>query len=155
MTAPTILPEPSWHGHAIPPPPAPAPAVAPRATVTQVAEAPSVLVVDDEAHIVEFLALLLEEEGFRVFRAYDGEQAWHLAVAERPSLVISDVMMPRLSGHELLHRLRSGDDVLSRMPVILMSTVDRTGDTLDVAFIPKPFDIDRMLTLVNTNLDAG
>ena len=64
-------------------------------------------------------------------------------------------MMPRLSGHDLLHRLRSGDDALCRMPVILMSAVDRTGDAPNIAFIPRPFDIDRMVTLVNANLDAG
>jgi len=77
MTATTIVPEPTWHGHSIPQPPisAPAPAVASRSMVTKAAEVPSVLVVDDEAQIVEFLAVLLEEEGFRVFRAYDGEQA--------------------------------------------------------------------------------
>jgi CheY-like chemotaxis protein len=115
---------------------------------------PAVLVVDDEAFIVDFLAILLEDEGFRVLRAYDGEQAWRLAQAEHPSLIISDVMMPRMTGLELLERLRSSGDGLARLPVILMSAVARGTPRADAAFIPKPFDIERMLSLVSRELAA-
>ena len=115
---------------------------------------PTVLVVDDEAHIVDFIAALLEEEGCRVIRAYDGEQAWRLAETEQPDLVISDVMMPRLNGLDLLNRFRESGDGRSTLPVILMSAVARQVPRADVAFIPKPFDIDQMLNAVSSRLAA-
>lgn len=115
----------------------------------------AVLVADDERYIVDFLSILLEEEGFRVIRAYDGEQAWHLAVTEHPALVISDVMMPRLSGLELVERMRASGNGLSKLPVILMSAVTRDVARPDVTFVPKPFDIDQMLTVVSTELSAN
>ncbi len=116
--------------------------------------APCVLVVDDEAYIVEFLCLLLEEEGYRVLRASDGRQAWDLARQARPDLVISDVMMPGMSGLQLLDRLRNSTD-LAATPVILMSAVLRTLESKGVPFVPKPFDIDQMLDLVSVELSAA
>lgn len=116
-------------------------------------ESPCVLVVDDEAPIVEFLCILLEDEGFDVVPAYDGVQAWDLARRVHPDLVISDVMMPRMSGVELLHRLRRSGE-LGQTPVILMSAVTRPQVSDQAAFLPKPFDVDRMLGLVNANLAA-
>lgn len=113
-----------------------------------------VLVVDDEPNIVDFLCMLLEEEGYDVLRAYDGQQAWELARREHPDLVISDVMMPKMSGVELLDRLRDTRD-LECTPVILMSAVARPQRATDVAFLPKPFDIDHMLDLVVAELAAG
>ncbi len=112
---------------------------------------PCVLVVDDEAYIVEFLCLLLEEEGYRVLRASDGRQAWELALQARPDLVISDIMMPGMTGLQLLDRLRGSTD-LAATPVILMSAVSRTPGSEGVLFVPKPFDIDQMLDLVSVEL---
>ena len=117
-------------------------------------EAPCVLVVDDEAYIVEFLCLLLEEEGYRVLRASDGRQAWEVALQARPDLVISDVMMPGMSGLQLLDRLRTTAELAST-PVILMSAVSRSVDSDRVLFVPKPFDIDQMLDLVSVELTAA
>jgi DNA-binding response OmpR family regulator len=115
----------------------------------------TVLVADDETYIVDFVSILLEDEGFRVIRAYDGEQAWRLAQSEHPDLLISDVMMPRLSGLELLHRIRSSQNGLASTPVILMSAVVRDAPTVDAAFLPKPFDIERMLDAVSDQLDIA
>lgn len=117
-------------------------------------EAPCVLVVDDEAYIVEFLCLLLEEEGYRVLRASDGRQAWEVVLQARPDLVISDVMMPGMSGLQLLDRLRTSAELAST-PVILMSAVSRSVDSDRVLFVPKPFDIDQMLDLVSVELTAA
>ena len=113
-----------------------------------------VLVADDEVHIVDLLSILLEEEGFQVVRAYDGEEAWELAERLQPDLVISDVTMPRVGGLDLLRRFRSDGTPLRNTPVILMSAVARTIDEESVAFLPKPFDLDRMLSLVETELAA-
>ena len=115
---------------------------------------PSVLVVDDEREIVELLSTLLEEEGYRVVPAFDGVEAWELASAQHPDLVISDVMMPRMSGLELVSRLRGAADSLADTPIILMSAVPRAAETDGVAFLSKPFDLDRVLSLVSTELAA-
>ena len=108
---------------------------------------PRVLVVDDERQIVEFLGALLEDEGFEVQRAYDGEEAWERANREQPDLVISDVSMPRLDGTALLNRIRAAP-ALCNTPVILMSAAERTAPRGGASFVAKPFDLDGMLTLV-------
>ena len=125
-----------------------------RAASSDAGDAACVLVVDDEAPIVDFLRALLEDEGFEVLRAYDGEQAWELARRARPDLVISDVAMPRMSGVELLRRLRRSGE-LGQTPVILMSAVTRPKVDERAAFLAKPFDVDRMLGLVSAQLVAN
>ncbi len=109
-----------------------------------------VLVVDDEPAIVELLALLFEDEGFEVLRAYDGEQGLRLAKTGHPDLVISDVSMPRLTGLDLLHGLRANGT--RDMPVILMSAVVREVPADWCIFVPKPFDLDRILALAKAQL---
>lgn len=113
----------------------------------------TILVADDETHIVDFLSIMLEDEGYRVLRAYDGQQAWEAINRERPSLVLSDVMMPLLGGVELVKRLRSTAK-FARMPVILMSAGLRQLPELDVAFLPKPFDLDQVLRLVSVSTSS-
>ena len=113
-----------------------------------------VLVADDERFIVDLISTLLEEEGFQVLKAYDGEEAWELARRNRPALVISDVSMPRLDGLGLLDRLR-GTRGLSQTPVILMISARRPLDVDRAASGPTPFDIDAMLSLIETELAAN
>lgn len=106
---------------------------------------PTVLVVDDERYIVDLLTELLEEEGYRVERAYDGEAA--LAIAERnaPDLVLADVMMPKMDGLSLAAKLH---ERLGSIPIILMSAAVRPRNP-GIAFIEKPFDIDEILDIVD------
>ncbi len=104
----------------------------------------AVLVVDDERYIVDLLSDLLEDEGYRVERAYDGIAALEQISRNPPDLIVADVMMPRLDGLSL------ADEITSRgldIPIILMSAAV-TPRTDHVAFIPKPFDIDAMLHLI-------
>jgi CheY-like chemotaxis protein len=111
----------------------------------------TVLVVDDDASIVDVLATLLDEEGFAVVRAYDGEQAWGLVQRSPPDLVITDVSMPNLGGLDLIRRMRSVEPC-RRTPVILMSAAYRRSAPEGAAFVPKPFDLERMLSLVEREL---
>jgi DNA-binding response OmpR family regulator len=107
-----------------------------------------ILVVDDEPQIVEFLCVLLEDEGYRATRAYDGADALEKVRGDRLDLVITDVMMPRLTGLQFVQRLRENLNGTCP-PVILMSAVTRLHEAPGVRFLPKPFDIDRMLDLVS------
>lgn len=114
---------------------------------------PFVLVVDDEPFIVDLLTLALEDEGYQVAGAYDGEQAWDLVHQQPPDLIITDVSMPRLDGVDLVRRLRCRR-VLASIPVILMSAARRAVEVPGAVFVPKPFDLDRLLSLVQAKLAA-
>lgn len=108
----------------------------------------TVLVVDDERYIVDLLADLLEEEGYRVKRAYDGVGALEIVDHQVPDLVLADVMMPRLDGLALVRNLRERGLAI---PVILMSAAV-TPRYSDVTFVPKPFDIDHVLDVIDSTL---
>jgi DNA-binding response OmpR family regulator len=114
------------------------------------ANAPVVLVVDDERPIVDLLQDLLQEQGYVVRRAYDGITALQLIERELPDLVVTDVMMPRLDGLALFNEIRTRTATL---PVILMSAAV-TPRKIDATFVPKPFDIDTLLDIVDEKLQG-
>src|SRR5918911_5057956 len=100
-----------------------------------------ILIVDDEAPVRDFLALVLEDLGHRVVAAINGRHALTVAAQEHPDLVISDVMMPSMGGVELTRRLKAGEAGDRDLPVILMSSAGPSaahGAGAD-AFIDKPF----------------
>lgn len=106
----------------------------------------SILIVDDERLICDLLAELLEEEGYQVIRAYDGESGLAAAERRRPDLILSDIMMPGMDGVTLIRRLR---DRGVRAPAVLMSAVYADVDLPRVRFVPKPFDVDDVLDVVD------
>ena len=110
----------------------------------------TVLIADDEEFIVDLLATLLEDEGYRVLRAYDGEQALVAVQRDRPQLIITDIMMPRMSGTELAAQLRAEENETpdGSTPIILMSAVSNPVSIPNTIYLPKPFDIDHVLELV-------
>jgi two-component system alkaline phosphatase synthesis response regulator PhoP len=79
-----------------------------------------ILVADDEPHIRQILRFTLEHAGYQVIVASDGDEALTLAAQQRPSLVLLDVMMPKLDGYEVCRKMRQ-DFVLSQIPVIMLS----------------------------------
>jgi CheY-like chemotaxis protein len=112
----------------------------------------TILVVDDDLAIREFLSDALAEEGYRVLAVANGVRALEIARRERPDLVLADVMLPDLSGRELIRRIK-GNEVTSSMPVIVMG-VALPSDAPGVAFLPKPFDLDDVVDLVALTLAA-
>ena len=121
--------------------------------------APLVLCADDDADILSLLAIRLERAGFRVAQASDGEQALSLARALRPDVLVLDVMMPRLSGTEVLGALRS-DASTAAIRVVLLSAraqqadVDRGLDAGADAYLAKPFQAPELIEVVG-RLAAG
>jgi DNA-binding response OmpR family regulator len=108
----------------------------------------TILVAEDEVYIGDMLAVLLEDEGYRVLRARDGAEALALAEGARPDLVISDVMMPRMSGIALARRLRISEDGTGP-PIVLLSAVSPPRDLPErTVFVPKPFDLDQLIAVV-------
>ena len=85
----------------------------------------TILVVDDDARVIELLEIAFGAHGWKVVRADDGEQALRLVADERPDLVVLDVRLPRRSGFEVCESLRR-DPLTADLPVIMVSAV---GDT--------------------------
>lgn len=104
------------------------------------------LVVDDEAGIVEFLCYALEEQGYRVASARDGTAALDAIARERPACVVTDLMMPRLNGWDLTRQLRR-DAETAGIPIVAMSAVDPTGAPAD-AYLRKPFELKDLLQIL-------
>lgn len=110
-----------------------------------------VVVADDDPTILGLLALLLEEEGYRVGTATNGQEALALIEGDSPSVLLLDVHMPVLDGPGVIRRLR---DQGRTLPVILLSA-EREGvgprlakELGAVTFIPKPFELDQILATV-------
>jgi DNA-binding NarL/FixJ family response regulator len=132
---------------------APSPAGAPQPEPASAeAERPPlrVLLVDDEPGLRAAVKAFLEDEGFQVSTANDGEDGWTQAQALMPDVVITDVMMPRCDGYGLLKRLRA-DERLGGTPVIFLTakgmTTDRIAGFTAGAddYIPKPFDPEELV----------
>ena len=81
-----------------------------------------VLVCDDEKHIVRLIQVNLERQGYAVFTAFDGEEALAKVRSEKPDLVILDVMMPKMSGLEVLKIIRSEPET-KNLTVIVVSVM--------------------------------
>jgi DNA-binding response OmpR family regulator len=118
-----------------------------------VSDSPLVLCADDDADILALLAIRLERAGFRVAQAVDGEQALSLARKLRPDVLVLDVMMPRLSGTEVLRALR-GDEATAAIPVVLLSAraqeadVERGLEAGADAYLAKPFQAPELIEVV-------
>jgi CheY-like chemotaxis protein len=113
-----------------------------------------VLVVDDDANIRRMIVAALRRDGYAFLEAPNGREALDLMRSERPDVVVLDLMMPVLSGWDVL-RERLGDGELMRIPVIIISAnrdpeVAHAVDKGICAFLPKPFDIGALSALVRS-----
>jgi len=106
-----------------------------------------VLVADDEPAVLEVLSEVIEDLGHEVIRARDGREALQLAGERLPDLIVTDHMMPRLSGLDLCKELRK-DERLKRTPIILLSAVLSQGGPEAQAFLSKPFELSDFESLV-------
>ncbi|TDA70743.1 MAG: response regulator transcription factor [Clostridia bacterium] len=115
-----------------------------------------ILVVEDEAPIVELLRFNLEKEGYRVIIAYDGHEALN-KLRENPDLVLLDLMLPGLDGMEICRRIR-GDAATSRLPVIMLTARSQEADKvlgLETGaddYITKPFSPRELVARVKAIL---
>ncbi len=116
-----------------------------------------ILVAEDEKQIGDMVAFKLTNTGHQVVRARDGEEALRLAGAERPDLVLLDVMMPALNGFEVLRRLKA-DPELQAIPVIMLTAKGRERDVLTglsggaVDYIVKPFSLKELAARIEAAL---
>jgi DNA-binding response OmpR family regulator len=117
----------------------------------------TVLAVDDEHDIIEMLVLLLESEGYRVLTASGGREAMDILRTERPDLVLLDIMMPEIDGHQVCRYVRAQQE-LAEVPVLMLTAkndIEHIAQSLDEGadgFIVKPFDVDQFLRLIEFRL---
>jgi two-component system nitrogen regulation response regulator NtrX len=105
----------------------------------------SILIVDADHDVVDLLADLLDEEGYRVRAAGDEEEAFRQIAREPPDLLVADVNMPEVEGATLTKQLRARG---LGMPVVLLSTAYADVDVPDVQFVPKPFDLEYIIEVI-------
>src|SRR5579884_3291379 len=115
-----------------------------------VVDSKKILVVDDESDIVDFLMTVLQDEGYDVICASDGVEALSKIREAIPTLVLLDLMMPRMTGFDVLDALRE-EPVNQRPSIIVLSAKSTHEDVLNALekgandFIPKPFDLEDLL----------
>ena len=121
-----------------------------------------ILVVDDEREIREVVRTTLEEKGYQVMEAADGLEAYaavaDAAVAEKPDLVVLDLMLPRLNGFEVLEKLKENPQT-SYIPVVILTARGQTQDETRALrsgatdFMTKPWSADELADRVRIALD--
>jgi CheY-like chemotaxis protein len=108
----------------------------------------TVLLVDDDSNALDALKELVGQEGYRVRTAADGSDALKSALADPPDVVISDCMMPRMDGLELMRAMRNNRK-LADVPLVLVSAlVTPPADADVVGFLRKPFAVSQLLDIL-------
>ncbi|MGZ4953636.1 MAG: response regulator [Methylobacter sp.] len=113
-----------------------------------------ILIVEDSRTQAEQLRFLLEQHGYQVIVAADGKQALQAVIAEKPTLVISDIMMPEMNGYDLCKTIKS-DEKLKDIPIILVTSLADPHDVIRGLecgadnFIRKPYDSDYLVSRIN------
>jgi two-component system, OmpR family, phosphate regulon response regulator PhoB len=115
----------------------------------------TILIADDEAHVVELVRITLEDDRVRVVEASDGAATLRLAEEFEPELIFLDVNLPDMSGLEVCRRLRR-QPALSGVPIVLLSAAAQQDDIARGLtaganhYLTKPFSPVRLLTLVES-----
>lgn len=116
-----------------------------------------ILIVDDEAHILQVLSLKLRNAGYEVLSAGDGEEGLELALEELPDLIITDFQMPFMTGLEMCQALATNKET-EEIPVIMLTARGHSLNDEDVSIgnirhvVHKPFSPRAVLELVKSQL---
>jgi signal transduction histidine kinase/DNA-binding response OmpR family regulator len=118
----------------------------------------SILIVEDNADLREFMSATLRKNNFTVFTAADGEEAIPLTLKFIPSLILSDLMMPKIDGVELSRRVKN-DERTSHIPVVLLTAKNEFQARIDGLrtgaddYLTKPFSPDELIVRINNLID--
>lgn len=110
-----------------------------------------ILIIDDDVHIGNMLETLLVREGYKVTRAYSGTEALLVLKEHKPNLILLDLMLPGLSGEEVLENIKN-------IPVIVLSAKIGVADKVSlllsgaVDYLTKPFDPEELLARITVQL---
>ena len=112
-----------------------------------------ILVVDDERHIVRLVEVNLQRAGYEVVQAYDGVEALEKVSADKPDMIVLDVMMPRMNGFDVLKNLKAKPETMD-IPVIMLTAKAQDADIFRGwqsgvdSYLTKPFNPMELLTFV-------
>ncbi len=110
-----------------------------------------ILIIDDDVFIGDMLEEILSKEGYSVLRAYSGTEALFLLSSDRPDLVLLDLMLPGLSGEQVMGKIKD-------IPVIVVSAKIDVNDKVNLLlngaadYVTKPFDTKELLARINVQL---
>ena len=110
-----------------------------------------ILVIEDEKRVADLLKIGLEENGYQVLVAYDGEMGWRLFQSNDFQLIISDIILPKLNGFELCQKIRKADEEIPILMLTALGTADDKLEGFDVGaddYMVKPFDFRELLARV-------
>jgi CheY-like chemotaxis protein len=120
-----------------------------------------ILVVEDVPNVLELLEVTLRFKGYPVITARNGEEALIVIAKERPALIITDLLMPKMNGYALIQRLRT-DPTTTRIPIIVLSATYVTPEDKSFAlhlgalrFLEKPIDAEEFLLTIAELLTQG
>jgi two-component system alkaline phosphatase synthesis response regulator PhoP len=119
-----------------------------------------ILIVDDEADLVETVRFPLEMEGFNVLVSYNGEDALNQARKEKPDLIILDLMLPKLDGYKVC-RLLKFDEKYKHIPILMLTAKTQEKDKIlgmgtgADEYITKPFEMDYLMEKVKAYLNKN
>jgi two-component system, OmpR family, phosphate regulon response regulator PhoB len=120
----------------------------------------TILIVDDDTELIDFLALKLNKENFKIYRATDGESGFSKLQEIRPSLILLDINMPKMNGLELCKKIKI-NETLKHTPVIMLTA---KGETIDRIlglefgaddYITKPFNYRELILRIKNVLKRG
>ena len=114
-----------------------------------------ILVIEDEKRVADLLKIGLEENGYQVLVAYDGEMGRRLLQSNDFQLIISDIILPKLNGFELCQKIRKADEEIPILMLTALGTADDKLEGFDVGaddYMVKPFDFRELLARVRVLL---
>ena len=121
------------------------------------AEARKILVVDDEQQLAMAVKIRLQSRGYQVSTANDGQQALAAIEADRPDLILLDVLMPVMDGYSCMREINSRFG-RGQIPIIILTARDRMKDLFDLEgiadYVVKPFDHEDLLTRIERALKS-
>ena len=121
----------------------------------------TVLVVDDERHVVAVVKAMLAKKGYRVLVAGDGREALTIASQKLPDLVLLDILIPKLDGGSVAQQLRQAPET-SRIPIVFLTglvgpaELARRGPSIGGSyFLAKPFDAEQLYQAIDMALPSN
>lgn len=116
---------------------------------------PLVLVAEDDFNVRLTLEIVLEDEGFEILMAVDGEEALRAARESHPDVILLDQIMPKLDGKQVLHALRE-DESTRDIPVLVLSGMEKgvAADWPGAQFVGKPFSPEELVRRIRAVLAA-
>jgi len=115
----------------------------------------TLLVVEDNSKIRKLLCNILNNVGFEdILEAENGQEAWETLVSNDIQLILTDWMMPEMSGMELLKKIRTSSESFKKIPILMITASDKTENILEAAkydidgYVVKPFSVKTILAKI-------